>query len=536
MAFVFPGKGGRLSLSLRFSVFLMVFAWSIMLIAALVLFSTGQFSLGLKENQILLENELDHIAGGLETGLGTLSVESIILSQRLTEAIERDLSSRSLSWEEFKAAPEFIEPVLRSLMDILVTALEKNVASSVYVALDTTVNPSAPGAKNSRAGVVIQNSESNALNRASPSLHYLKGPHALGREWRLYMRPQWTYEFTVSPGDFWHETMKFAQVNMDISRLYYWAPVHVAEGDYHKVLRIAVPLRSSEGTVLGVCGFDISELLFKLQNVPNTAAQQVFSILGPVDGLRFDGEHSLTASHQGSSFKLPGTLYIEEKNDSLSVFTGSDGVRFAGLWRPVKMYPGDAVHGGQRWAAAIMTPKNDLDRYAARKNRNIIVLLSLLLLVSIAITIPLSRKYLAPVYRAIGLIKEKSFAEYEKTNIPEIDDLFEFLAEQDRLASQNESPAGVSRRKEQSALENTALAARFDEFRKNLASLSKAERSVFNLYAKNNSAKEIASMLCISLNTIKTHNRHIFAKLGVTSRKEIMVYMDMMNTDGQRLP
>jgi hypothetical protein len=31
-------------------------------------------------------------------------------------------------------------------------------------------------------------------------------------------------EFTVNPGGFWYEPMKFARVDMDISRLYYWAP------------------------------------------------------------------------------------------------------------------------------------------------------------------------------------------------------------------------------------------------------------------------------------------------------------------------
>jgi ATP/maltotriose-dependent transcriptional regulator MalT len=30
------------------------------------------------------------------------------------------------------------------------------------------------------------------------------------------------------------------------------------------------------------------------------------------------------------------------------------------------------------------------------------------------------------------------------------------------------------------------------------------------------------------MNTIKTHNRRIYAKLGVSSRKEMMVYVEMM--------
>ena len=41
-------------------------------------------------------------------------------------------------------------------------------------------------------------------------------------------------------------------------------------------------------------------------------------------------------------------------------------------------------------------------------------------------------------------------------------------------------------------------------------------------------AREIAEILCLSINTIKTHNRRIYMKLNVTSRKELMVYIQMM--------
>jgi DNA-binding CsgD family transcriptional regulator len=522
------------SLSLRLFAFLAVFAAAIFLVLALILFASGVFSLGLTESRVFLENELAHIAGGLEDGCGVLSVEGVALSKRLTEQIERELASLGAAPGDLKKTPALVEPVLRSVMGALIAALEKNVASGVYLTLDATVNPAAPGAERSRAGIGVQNSEPNALNRSSPSLHYLKGPASLGREWGLYMRPQWTMEFTVSPGDFWYETMKFAQVDMDISRLYYWVPAQVPEGDFREVVRLCVPLRASDGTVLGICGFDVNDMLFKLQNAPdNGVHQRVFSLFGPVDGsvsgpggaggaLLFDASRSLIAANQGSRLSLTGVLAAEENRGSLPLFTGPDGTRCAGLWRTVKLYPSQAVHGGQRWAAAVMMPQGDLDSYVMRKNRGILALLSVLLACSVAAAIPLSRGFLAPVYHAIARVKEKGLSDYEKTHIREIDDLFAFLAERDELAAQN----GGGGEGEQPG--RAVLSQRFTAFLRNLAALSKAERSVFNLYAQNFSAKEIAYTLCLSMNTIKTHNKRIYAKLGVTSRKEMMVYVEMM--------
>jgi DNA-binding CsgD family transcriptional regulator len=63
---------------------------------------------------------------------------------------------------------------------------------------------------------------------------------------------------------------------------------------------------------------------------------------------------------------------------------------------------------------------------------------------------------------------------------------------------------------------------------KNIKTLSPAERAVFNLYMEGYTAQEIAKILCLSINTIKTHNKRIYSKLNVTSRKELLVYVKMM--------
>jgi DNA-binding CsgD family transcriptional regulator len=321
------------------------------------------------------------------------------------------------------------------------------------------------------------------------------------------------------------------------------------EGEYQELIRLSVPLRAPDGRIFGVCGFDINDMLFKLQNVPDNAVhQRVFSIFGPVNGtvsgsggegdtLRFDASGSLVTAGQGTRSGLTGALLMEEERGALTLFTDSEGTRYAGLWRYIRLYPGGAVHGGQRWAVAVMMPQSDLDRYVMRKNRGILALLSVLLAFSIAAAIPLSRRYLAPVYYAIDSVKRQGLSDYEKTHIREIDDLFAFLAEWDELAAQNGRGGETGREAEvegQNSRAAASLALRFNGFLKNLSTLSKAERSVFNLYAQNYSAKEIAYTLCLSMNTIKTHNKRIYAKLGVSSRKEMMVYVDMMG-DAQKV-
>jgi len=76
----------------------------------------------------------------------------------------------------------------------------------------------------------------------------------------------------------------------------------------------------------------------------------------------------------------------------------------------------------------------------------------------------------------------------------------------------------------------------FREFSRKLETLSRAEKQVFNLYVQGYDAKEITEILCLSINTIKTHNKRIYYKLGVSSRKELMVYLRKMREKGCPIP
>jgi LuxR family maltose regulon positive regulatory protein len=53
-----------------------------------------------------------------------------------------------------------------------------------------------------------------------------------------------------------------------------------------------------------------------------------------------------------------------------------------------------------------------------------------------------------------------------------------------------------------------------------VVSLSRREREVLNYLRGTMSTAEIAAALHVSVNTIKTHQRAIYRKLGVTSRKD----------------
>ena len=108
--------------------------------------------------------------------------------------------------------------------------------------------------------------------------------------------------------------------------------------------------------------------------------------------------------------------------------------------------------------------------------------------------------------------------------------MIEYLAKQDeeREALNQELQKTKELVQKSAAPEDPPNLSGYQQFVQNIKTLSAAEQAVFNLYIEGYTAKEITQRLCLSINTIKTHNRHIYQKLNVTSRKELMVYVQMM--------
>lgn len=63
--------------------------------------------------------------------------------------------------------------------------------------------------------------------------------------------------------------------------------------------------------------------------------------------------------------------------------------------------------------------------------------------------------------------------------------------------------------------------AKIEFFISHLESLTPAEQKIYHLYLQKKSTREILSELCITENTLKYHNKNLYSKLGVNSRKEL---------------
>lgn len=60
--------------------------------------------------------------------------------------------------------------------------------------------------------------------------------------------------------------------------------------------------------------------------------------------------------------------------------------------------------------------------------------------------------------------------------------------------------------------------------------MTPTERTIYEAYIACKTTKEVMSMLDIKENTLKFHNKNLYSKLGVSSRKQLLQLHDQTGT------
>ena len=76
-----------------------------------------------------------------------------------------------------------------------------------------------------------------------------------------------------------------------------------------------------------------------------------------------------------------------------------------------------------------------------------------------------------------------------------------------------------------------ADATEMEMFLSGYRSLTPTERVIFHLYVDGKTTKEIMEQLTIKENTLKFHNKNLYSKLGVSSRKQLLQYAALMKQE-----
>lgn len=513
-----------MSMRLKLFLLLVILVITMLLGVFAILVFTGTFTAGINESASFIKNELGHISKDISDTYGVMSAETVYFSKNVSSGIEKYLKERDLAVTDLQIHPEILESVISNEFDKSMFALLKTKSSGVFIILDATINRKISGSENSKAGIYIKNMEPNIVNSTSPNILILRGHPNIARKNSLNLHSDWRMEFAIKNAPYFSLPMEASSIRPTLSASYYWTDKIILPGTSEEIMICSAPLIDSGGNVFGVCGFDISQLLFKMTFAPDGSRyKRIFCTLSPVADNKIETSKSmLSGSYSSISSSLKNRdLYISEGKKSLYTYRDSEGNIFTGYHQYIGIYPENSSFYENKWAVALMVPAEDIKSAAAKFNLQLLTLSIVFMIVGIILSLVLSMYYIRPITKSFELIKSNNPLNNARTQITEIDELIEYMCTK-------EEKAGME--KEQDS--NSEI---LETFLENIKSLSPAERSVFNLYAEQYTAKEIADKLYLSINTIKTHTKKIYMKMNVSSKEELLLYIEMLKEAGKEI-
>ena len=524
-------------LQLRFFIFFCITTISLIVIFTLLIVLLDIHGNDKKNIETYAKTELERTTETIDIDLDKLILQSASFSETVSKNIDNYLEKNNIAQKDFNKHPEIIIPLLSEQSGEIISAMKKNSCSGTFIVLDATVNPEIENASNSKAGIFLKDTYPNSINELNSKIHYLRGPASIARENHIELLGQWKMEFDITNNDFFYKIINTAKENptLSLSRLYYLTNCFRIKSNSEAGVLLCMPLRSSNGEVYGICGMEISDRLFKQKYTPNSNEyKNVFITISPANNTTMHIENGMIA---GNYFLtgIRSTQPIEFTNytDTFYLYENSE-TKYVGLHSELNLYPNDSPYKNEKWYISLLMPKTIVDSEINGNTFTLFTIVLLLLFSSLILSIFISKKSLHPVTTAIDDIKTKN---YKNKNIyTEINDLMEFLEQREKeeliqkenIIKENSSKEEPIRNNTETKNTLTYSPSTLDNFIENLKTLSNAERKVFDLYLKGYKSQEIADNLYLSINTIKTHNRRIFAKLNVSTRKELMIYIDML--------
>ena len=513
----------------RLMIYLLLLMFTMVAGIVFLLSVLGVSTSSTSEMEKLFYSEISRLSENISKQYGTTSVQAVRMSDQLSASIADAMKKKGISTAELKSHPELLEPLLRDLLFTLLVNLYSADLSGAYVTLDATVNPHIPGAENSKAGIYIRSVEPNIGGMGTETRYLLRGFPSLANDGYINFQAKWDLEFNVKDQLFWMEPLKAYVTNpsLPLSRLMYWCSMSPVQGLNENVMVCSVPLLDDARRFLGVCGFEISEMNFMLRNEPNISGfHNAVFLFSSVDGSRIDLRNALFSGNNAlyNSIRKQSSLSVKGSAGELSLY-GASGVSLIGVEKMIRLYPNNSPFASANFAAALVVPLEDYDAVVSASRRRLIFIGAILLCIGVALSLFLSDRYEKPFKELLEALRSGDIN--AKSQIQEIDDLLEFMRSQLNETHATEEDSSESA---ESAQDNI-----LDGFIENAKKLSRAEAGVFNLYLEGYSVEEIASRLSISINTLKTHNRRIFTKLNVSSKKEMLTWIQILTASGRSL-
>ena len=519
-------KAEGLSMRRRFAFY--VFSVICLFLAVIIILLNLFGILNPTNRQIMndLNAQLSACSDSIESDCDELAACAISFSGQLSDSIQNYLTENHINFDELENHSEALDALQNRLYDSVYLNMQVAPASGAFCILDTTANNHSDAPLYS--GIYLKYINLYSENTVNNDFSIYRGSFSTGKSQGIKFHSGWKNESSTDFFEHCNETFSDGTH-------YVLSPAVPIPDTWERARYIYVPIRDYNDNMIGVCGFEINDLLFQL-SYKTEDGRWGTEVCGLLD------EHNGIYSGQFSSnrYNTENNIYIKSKKGSQIFDFGNE--KCVGMTK-------DIVLGNETFSVAVMIQKSQYESFLHKGQISILLIFLIAAILAAVCCIFMSKKYVSPILKKIEQVKSKE--DYgEQLRIREIDDLFAFLEEKDNYYEQRlddlenakrfaEDEARKAKEEYEKAAEKYELAKseidrlaekhkeeivpeEYQFFVENLSMLTPAEYRVYELYLSGKTAKQIAEILHITENTLKYHNKNIYSKLGISSRKQLL--------------
>ena len=136
-------------------------------------------------------------------------------------------------------------------------------------------------------------------------------------------------------------------------------------------------------------------------------------------------------------------------------------------------------------------------------------------LLMFAVSVVLTNRFVKPIVNSFQAIQNEAVLDEYQSGISEIDVLMQFVKNKqfNQNVQESELPPNI--------------AELFETFLEQVETLTVSEKRILHYYIEGYDAVEITEKAFLSMSTVRKHSGNIYRKLNISSRDELMLYIDL---------
>lgn len=536
-----------------------------------------------------LEYELNTRTNDIKRQMNALAAHNIDLSQQLQHDIEGVMMEKGIynNYEALDNNPEALTAIQQATYSTLAAKMQQAPASGALYLLNASVNTNM--LEPTYNGLFLKFTNIYSENTLFNKICMFRGNPQVARNNNISLYSTWQMELNVHAYP-QADKLLHAQ-NNNISQQYILTDVAHLKESWEQSRLFLMPINSNDGRIIGICGFEISSVYFqqrtkqanykgypliiaildkKADNEYQGQLSNPASFVNATITTSSDGEHELFTAGQERFIGFTAPLTVGASEHRVAVMLPADS--YYHLQRQAKMrlliMLGiilllsllSAGYFGKRYVDPLVADLQQLQQNPdAPPQANVLELNQFFeFLQNHSEQQAEKMRHLQSenneVQKQYGqaAVRLQEAQEKQKQTANQYIQLEQQLAalqdeitqvrqqieqtQQEKLQAQQEREQAQQQFNfAQAALEKaiekkleTVDPDSYKMFVDNLATLTPKEEDIFNLYVQGCSTKAIISQLGITENTLKYHNKNIYGKLGVKTRKELLQYIELM--------